>query len=267
MKELAVIPRVGELEITRRMSLVAVCCSSDSVSWALRASSSLNRRTFSMAMTAWSAKVCRSAIWRSEKPPDSWRETAMAPMAWPSRRRGTPMVLRRPASRAMAHVNSDAWRSGTWTTARSRMTAPAGKLRSGGRGNRLWCRSTPPGCKLWWAATCIWSPSYRNTIPPRPPQSMTAWRAMASNTGWTSAGDREMTPRISAVAVCCSRASASSARSVAFSAASWAVVGFRVASPRVLVGFRGVIGSHQLAPAPSRVPSALPLPPVRAAGW
>jgi hypothetical protein len=36
---------VGDLEITRRISLVAVCCSSASfVSW--------NSRTFSMAMTA-----------------------------------------------------------------------------------------------------------------------------------------------------------------------------------------------------------------------
>jgi hypothetical protein len=43
---------VGEPEITRRMSAVAVCCSSASFV-------SLNRRTFSMAMTAWAAKVSR----------------------------------------------------------------------------------------------------------------------------------------------------------------------------------------------------------------
>ena len=48
---------VGERLITRRISPVAVCCSSASVSSLLRASSSLNRRTFSMAITAWSAKV------------------------------------------------------------------------------------------------------------------------------------------------------------------------------------------------------------------
>jgi hypothetical protein len=41
---------VGELDITRRISLVAVCCSSASFV-------SLNSRTFSMAMAAWSAKV------------------------------------------------------------------------------------------------------------------------------------------------------------------------------------------------------------------
>ncbi len=39
---------VGELEMTRRISLVAVCCSEVSVRSRLRASSSLNRRTFSI---------------------------------------------------------------------------------------------------------------------------------------------------------------------------------------------------------------------------
>ena len=43
--------------MTRRISLVAVCCSSVSVNSRLRASSSWNRRTFSIAITAWSAKV------------------------------------------------------------------------------------------------------------------------------------------------------------------------------------------------------------------
>ena len=43
---------VGDAEIARRISLVAVCCSSDSVSSRFRASSSVNRRTFSIAITA-----------------------------------------------------------------------------------------------------------------------------------------------------------------------------------------------------------------------
>ncbi len=43
---------VGELEMTRRISPVAVCCSSVSVRSRFRASSSLKSRTFSMAMTA-----------------------------------------------------------------------------------------------------------------------------------------------------------------------------------------------------------------------
>ena len=43
---------VGELEIARRISAVAVCCSSDSVSSRFRASSSVNSRTFSTAIAA-----------------------------------------------------------------------------------------------------------------------------------------------------------------------------------------------------------------------
>ena len=53
---------VGERLITRRISAVAVCCSSASVSSRFRASSSANSRTFSIAITAWSAKVSSSAI-------------------------------------------------------------------------------------------------------------------------------------------------------------------------------------------------------------
>ncbi len=52
--------------MARRMSAVAVCRSSASPRSLLRASSSLNRRTFSMAITAWSAKVWSSAICLSE---------------------------------------------------------------------------------------------------------------------------------------------------------------------------------------------------------
>ncbi len=46
---------VGELAMTPKISLVAVCCSNDSLS-------SWNSRTFSMAITAWSAKVFSRAI-------------------------------------------------------------------------------------------------------------------------------------------------------------------------------------------------------------
>src|SRR5215471_14738779 len=51
--------------ITLSSSLVAVCCSSATRSSVLRVSSSVNSRTFSMAMTAWSAKVWRRATCRS----------------------------------------------------------------------------------------------------------------------------------------------------------------------------------------------------------
>ena len=43
--------------ITFKTSAVAVCCCSDSSSSRVRACTSSNRRTFSIAITAWSAKV------------------------------------------------------------------------------------------------------------------------------------------------------------------------------------------------------------------
>jgi hypothetical protein len=65
---------VGDLAMTRRISPVAVCRSNASFV-------SLNSRTFSMAMTAWSAKVWRSAISSLLNPPASRRATAIAPSA------------------------------------------------------------------------------------------------------------------------------------------------------------------------------------------
>src|SRR5262249_9215454 len=59
---------VGELAMTLKMSLVAVRSR-------LRASSSLNSRTFSIAMTAWSAKVWTSAICFSVNGRESRRAT------------------------------------------------------------------------------------------------------------------------------------------------------------------------------------------------
>ena len=50
---------VGDSLITRRMSDVAVCCASASCV-------SLNSRVFSMAISAWSAKVYSRSICRSE---------------------------------------------------------------------------------------------------------------------------------------------------------------------------------------------------------
>ena len=94
--------------ITLSSSLVAVCCSSDTRSSPLRASSPVNRRTFSMAITAWSAKVWSKAICASEKGrgvPHRW--TVMAPMGTPSRVMGTETRLQRPTvSRNAASVYS-----------------------------------------------------------------------------------------------------------------------------------------------------------------
>ena len=59
----------GELEMTWRTSEVAVCCSKASESSRVRACTSSNSRTFSIAITAWSAKVVTSSICLSVKRP------------------------------------------------------------------------------------------------------------------------------------------------------------------------------------------------------
>jgi hypothetical protein len=63
--------------MTFRISAVAVWRSSASLV-------SLNSRAFSMATTAWSAKVCSSAISLSLKPSSRRRETPIMPRPRPS---------------------------------------------------------------------------------------------------------------------------------------------------------------------------------------
>ena len=87
---------VGELLMTRRISAVAVCCSSDSVSSRLRACSSLKSRTFSIAITAWSAKVLSNAISFSLNGAGLARITRIAPSALPSRSSGAAAAARTP---------------------------------------------------------------------------------------------------------------------------------------------------------------------------
>ena len=67
---------VGELAMTPKISLVAVCCSNDSLS-------SWNSRTFSMAITAWSAKVSSSLICAGVKGRTSVRRALSNPMSSP----------------------------------------------------------------------------------------------------------------------------------------------------------------------------------------
>ena len=85
---------VGDCEITVRISAVAVCCSSDS-------RSSVNKRTFSMAITACAAKLSRSAISYGARGSGSMRATQNWPRCRPSVRSGTlatsaaPLLARR----------------------------------------------------------------------------------------------------------------------------------------------------------------------------
>ena len=76
-----------DLPMTLNTSEVAVCRSSASCV-------SLNRRTFSMAITAWLAKVDKSSISLPTNSPTSGRITVMAPTVRPSRNIGTASTLR-----------------------------------------------------------------------------------------------------------------------------------------------------------------------------
>jgi hypothetical protein len=80
---------VGELAMTFRISAVAVCRSSASFV-------SLKSRTFSIAITAWSAKVLTSSICLSLNGRTSVRRMLITPITLSSRINGTDRMVRKP---------------------------------------------------------------------------------------------------------------------------------------------------------------------------
>ena len=82
--------------MTLSTSLVAVWYSSDSWRSPVRSLSSLNSRTFSIAITAWSAKVFKRSICLSLNSSTSRRATVIAPIGLPSRSIGTESMVRQP---------------------------------------------------------------------------------------------------------------------------------------------------------------------------
>ncbi len=101
--------------MTPKISLVAVCCSKDSLS-------SWNSRTFSMAMTAWSAKVSSSLICAGVKGRTSMRRALSAPISSPCWRRGAAKKVREAAD-GTRHLETSfcAWTSGMWSVPCSRI--------------------------------------------------------------------------------------------------------------------------------------------------
>jgi hypothetical protein len=87
-----------ELEIAPSTSPDAFCCSSASFV-------SLNRRTFSIAIAAWSAKVRLSAICLSLNGLTSARRRNMVPNGLPSRSSGTESIVWRPNFCARAQLS------------------------------------------------------------------------------------------------------------------------------------------------------------------
>ena len=78
---------------------VAVCCSSDSVRSVVRRRNSLSSLAFSIAITAWSAKVVTSSICFSVKGFTSSRVSVKVPIVVPSRSSGTPRMVLNPIAR------------------------------------------------------------------------------------------------------------------------------------------------------------------------
>src|SRR4029453_13462778 len=109
---------LGHLRVGLRKSLGFFSCNS------------VNRRTFSIAMTAWSAKVWSSEISSALKPPGSRRATEIAPIDSSRRSNGTKTRLRKPRTRARTCSASgnrgSAWASVIFSGARSRIVWACG---------------------------------------------------------------------------------------------------------------------------------------------
>ena len=73
--------------MTPNTSAVAVCCSKAS-------RVSVRSRAFSIAMTAWAAKLCKSAIYLSPNGRDSFRKMPITPSSAVSLRKATLSRLR-----------------------------------------------------------------------------------------------------------------------------------------------------------------------------
>ena len=178
-------------------------------------SSSVNSRTFSMAMTAWSAKVferARSACREGPDlgPPDddrprsaslsrSMRHGQDRPRC-PSRWRAAALVLGSPRPSTSA----------TW------IDSPLEHGPPGRRSSRLESERPRPTSSA--PAASPWSRRQRRAARRRTGRcarssashSRAAFSAIGSKTGWRSVGELAITRRISLVAVCCSSASVSS---------------------------------------------------------
>ena len=192
---------------------VAVCCSSASVSSLFRAPSSLNSRTFSIAMTAWSAKVCSQGDLLVREGPHLARRTLIAPIGVPSRSIGAARTVRggTPPPRVRATVSGNPPRrvpgqTSVWIAGRG-----APRAQPPGRGRRQDSADRRPagGSHGLPPPRSDRRRGERSTAADRPAQPHRALGHDAC-TGWRSVGELEITRRISAVAVCCSSASVSS---------------------------------------------------------
>ena len=96
-------------EIARPTSPSACSSPTERVSSVVRACSSVKSRTFSIAMTAWSAKVWSSAICLSVNGRTSARRMVIAPIAAPSRMSGAVKWVRQRPRALMAACSGYSW--------------------------------------------------------------------------------------------------------------------------------------------------------------
>ena len=187
--------------MTPKISLVAVCCSNDSFS-------SWNSRTFSMAMTAWSAKVSSSSICRSVKASTILRQIEIVPIGLPSFNKGMASMVRAPDLARLSYLDQ---------TPRSIQDLYTSSLYNGATRSSLQRRTCRPRQKILdLFSTLIVVSNYPQEFAIeltdmsllRPDQLHCALRT-ASSTGWISVGEPAITRSISLVAVCCSSASRS----------------------------------------------------------
>ena len=89
-------PREASFSVCTSRSCAICNSSSDFASSRVRASTLSNRRTFSIAIAAWSANVETSSICLSVNGRTTLRVNMMTPIGIPSRRRGTPSTVRNP---------------------------------------------------------------------------------------------------------------------------------------------------------------------------
>ena len=184
-----------------------------------------------MAITACAAKFCNRAICLSVNGRTSWRVTPKAPNRNPSFCNGTASRLRTPprSTAARCKASPERYPAPSAISAicardpplRRRPMPVSGPASTGVRKNS----SNAPG-KPRDATERKCSPSETHSTPAAASHRVVAFLSIASNTGVRSPGDELMTPRTSAVAVCCSSASRR-ASSVAFRALMSAIAPVR----------------------------------------
>ena len=201
--------------MTLSTSAVAVCCCSDS-------RSSLSRRVFSMAMTAWAAKFCDQLdLLVGERPhllavdDDGADQLVVLEHRHhdqcASARESTAATDERVAFELGRVVLRSAIGPPVWSRdaaegdfrRRIDTVVPRALRRHGRAAHRAMAPRRKP------------SPSHRNSMPNLASQMRGAFASMAWNTGSSSPGEPEMTRSTSEVAVCCSSASAACCRAVA----------------------------------------------------